>query len=356
MHAVDRQASRVSLMRKSTLHESLRKHIESKSSDATHWLMDSIWLQTCITCVVLLNVLQLGLSVELRGGAWNLVWEVTEYVFASIFFIEMCAKLGTMGRRYFADRWNLLDFGLAWLAAADAILLATRASEKVEALNNLTILRMVRLTRILRTMRVFRVCKELVIIMDVMLESLKTLRWLMVLITIMVYVSAILCVELVGTDDTYPSFDDKIDSGGNLDGFNNFMYFGTILRSMFSLFSLITLSEWSIITRPLYEKSPYMLVFMVAFAVLTAYGMMNVMVGVMVEQALEATKRFEAAEEAELKHRQMELISSVAQMLADFTVHEDGDGVLSAEDLQLAVDTNQALANMLMKMDLPSNC
>mmetsp|Transcript_111486 Transcript_111486/g.221642 ORF Transcript_111486/g.221642 Transcript_111486/m.221642 type:complete len:664 (-) Transcript_111486:143-2134(-) len=338
------------------LWETLRRHKDGKAN--AHWLVDNRWLNSFIMGVVMLNVAQLGLSMDIRDTPWSRVWEVSEYMFAVVFFMEMCVKIGVLGRKYFTDRWNCLDFGLAWLAVADAILLATRASHNSDSLNKVTILRMLRLTRILRMLRVFRVFKELVIIMDVMLESMKTLRWLVVLVALLVYVTAILCVELVGTDESYPSYTTKLDSDRivGVDVFNNYIYFGTTLRSMFSLFSLMTLSEWSIITRPLYEKSPEIVSILVIFTVITAYGMMNVIIGVMVEQALLATRRFEAAKEDQYKEAQMEAVMTVAGMLADFATAGGGNGALSADDLQKAVDTNEALANMLLKVDLHKNC
>jgi len=331
----------------------LTKDIVESHSNA-HWLVDSKCFKIPVSCVVVANILQIGLSVDLRGGSWDDIWQITEYVFAGCFGLEMSIKILFLRRRYFMDGWNLLDFALAWLAIADALMMAIGADGG--AANHITILRGLRLSRILRTVRLFKIFKELVILMEVVLKSLRTLAWLLVLVTLLLYMNAIICVELIGSEKTlYPAYSEESEMMESMyEEFNNFLYFGTIFRSMYSLFNLITLSEWSTITRPVSEAQPLLIILMITFTMVTSYGIMNVLIGIMVEHALKANKSFDQTKEAEYKEYQLKLINTVASILTQSDT--DGDGCVTLEELETAIETNGTLATLLNKLDLPEGC
>jgi len=330
--------------------KSLSKH-NLTSHSKTHWVLESQWFKAPITVGVIANIIQLGLSVDIRGGAWDEVWKTAEYVFAFLFGSEMLIKVSLLKLEYFKDPWNVVDFMLAWLAISDAI--TTAAGTASGAANKVTMLRILRLTRILRTVRLFKIFKELVIIVEVMLKSLKTLFWLLLLVTLLVYMHAIICVELIGSDKSYPAYSEEDASlAAPLEDFNNFQFFGTIFRSMFSLFNLITLSEWSTITRPISEAQPILVFVMVSFTMLTSYGIMNVLIGIMVEHALTANLNFAKAKEMEYKEEQMELVNTVATIITE----NDNDGLVTEEELETILEQDGKLASILTKIDLPEAC
>ena len=126
------------------------------------------------------------------------------------------------------------------------------------------------------------------------IESLRTLSWVMLLLGIVLYVSGIIMVYAVGKqcDSIYASWPECDEM------------FGTLALSMYTLFQVITLESWSMaIARPVIEPRPYLVIFFVLFLFITTFGLLNVVVGVICENTLEAARsnsqlqerRYEAA-------------------------------------------------------------
>merc|ERR1719183_2542399 len=73
--------------------------------------------------------------------------------------------------------------------------------------------------------------------------------------------------------------------------FNNYMYFGTLGRSMFTLFNLALLTEdWDNVGRAVLEEQPALLIFLLLFLCINTFGLMNVIVGVIVDNTLAAAE------------------------------------------------------------------
>ena len=62
-----------------------------------------------------------------------------------------------------------------------------------------------------------------------------------------------ICVEMIGQEkNDYAAGttnQESISAQSGLDDFNNYMYFGTVLRSMTSLFNMVVLDEWGLSVR-----------------------------------------------------------------------------------------------------------
>merc|ERR1719375_1766619 len=75
--------------------------------------------------------------------------------------------------------------------------------------------------------------------------------------------------------------------------FNNYLYFGTIGRSMYTLFSVSIMVEWPEFGRAILEKQPLMFIFFILFIIFTGFGVTNVIIGVIVDNTMEAAKEME---------------------------------------------------------------
>ena len=61
-------------------------------------------------------------------------------------------------------------------------------------------------------------------------------------------------------------------------------WFGTIDNSMYSLFQITTLENWSMgIVRPLMEEHPYAWSFFVPFILITTFTVLNLFIGIIVD-------------------------------------------------------------------------
>merc|ERR550514_1971476 len=111
------------------------------------------------------------------------------------------------------------------------------------------------------------------------MNSVVTLCWTGLLLFIIVYVSAIFMTIFVGKD--CHEFPDFAEGGFEVMG-SCLDYFGTIPNTMLTLFQALTL-EWSEMSRPLLREKPMLIIFFIVFIFTTSFGLLNIVVGIIVE-------------------------------------------------------------------------
>jgi len=137
---------------------------------------------------------------------------------------------------------------------------------------------------------------------------------------------------------------------GAVKEWNNYQYFGTISRAMFSLFNMILLSEWNTHVRPAWETHWPALIAFILLVVVTTFGLLNVIIGVIVERTNLAMSQ---VREDELRLTKLKRQQTV-KLLADiaFSLDGDADEKLSKEELELGAEHAQ-LVELLQAIDLP---
>merc|ERR1719401_2677252 len=70
-------------------------------------------------------------------------------------------------------------------------------------------------------------------------------------------------------------------------------FFGDLKASMLTLMNVALLAEWSEIIRPMMEHQPYLIPFLMIFAIVSTFGMINIMVGIIVDGTAEAHKEMD---------------------------------------------------------------
>merc|ERR1711879_1125209 len=68
--------------------------------------------------------------------------------------------------------------------------------------------------------------------------------------------------------------------------------FGTVYRSMYSLFELMTLEGWDRTARPLVERQPMILLFLALFIMIFTFGILNMVVALVVECDKAAAEKY----------------------------------------------------------------
>merc|ERR1719301_417462 len=103
------------------------------------------------------------------------------------------------------------------------------------SMKSVSVLRVIRMLRLVRLIRLFRVFKELWLVVSGLMESMRTLGWVSILLVLFVYVCGIFTTMQIGHNaDIYGDY--KLLSGG----WDAQEFFGTVSRSMYSLFQVIT--------------------------------------------------------------------------------------------------------------------
>ena len=184
-----------------------------------------------------------------------------------IFTIEIFIKLFVYGKSFFKDGWNNFDFiliAISWVPTGGAF----------------SSLRAFRVLRALRALRLVVRLRKLRIIVQAILESIPNVAWACVLLLLIFYIFAIMGTTMFA--ESYPEF------------------FGTIGKSMFSLFQIMTLDDWATgITRPILQQFSAAWLYFVTFVLISSFIVMNVIVGVVVNAIGELNENMKKTQEIE---------------------------------------------------------
>ena len=263
------------------------------------WLrtvVDNPRTERVVMSLIIINAVILGLetsqSVMDRFGP---ILELLDHIILSAFVIELTARIVVHRLAFFRDPWSVFDFIVVGIAL-------------VPATETLTVLRALRILRVLRLITAVPTLRRVV---AGLLASLPGMSSILFLIGLLYYVFAVMGTKLFGAD--------------------NPELFGTLGKSLYTLFTVMTLEGWTNdVAKPVMEHHPYGWVYLITFIVVTTFMVLNLFIGVVVnamqseaekaEEAERAAERVMIQEEAapilsEVKHLRRE----VAELRAEFT-------------------------------------
>ncbi len=223
--------------------------------------LDRPAVRNAVIAVILVNAVTLGLetSEAAMGAAGGAILAI-DAICLAIFTVEILAKLVAHGPRFFRSPWNLFDFVIVGIALAPA-------ADGVSVLRAL---------RVLRVLRVITVAPRLRRVVEGFITALPGMGSVFLLMGIIFYIGAVMATKLFG--EAFPE------------------WFGTLGRSLYSLFQVMTLESWSMgIVRPVMELYPYAWAFFVPFIMVTTFAVVNLLVGLIVNSMQEAHSEEEVA-------------------------------------------------------------
>lgn len=227
--------------------------------------------------VIIFNAVTLGLStsqsVDAQIGG---LLDGIDRLVLGIFVAELALKLFAYGFRFFASAWNIFD-----LLVVSVGLLPDK--QGLSALRGLRVIRALRLLSVIPQMRA---------VVQALLDALPGMGAVIVMISIVFYVFGVMATLMYGA--AFPE------------------WFGTLGRSLYSLFQIMTLESWSMgIVRPVMEVFPFAWSFFVPFIVITAFSVLNLFIGLLVntmQSAVEAEAEAEFEQLRDLVRRETDVI------------------------------------------------
>eukprot|EP00746_Dinoflagellata_sp_MGD_P002869 gnl/MRDRNA2_/MRDRNA2_105609_c0_seq1.p1 gnl/MRDRNA2_/MRDRNA2_105609_c0~~gnl/MRDRNA2_/MRDRNA2_105609_c0_seq1.p1 ORF type:complete len:567 (-),score=106.78 gnl/MRDRNA2_/MRDRNA2_105609_c0_seq1:520-2220(-) len=300
-----------------------------------HPVIDSVPFLATVYTVIILNSVQIGLAVD--HPHLKDVWRICDHVSTLFFVGEMLTKFAFLRLKYFGDGWNRMDFVLVILGVFDIWIFPLTSTGDIdgdtsEGMGDSSALRILRILRVARVARLLKVFKELWMIVQGIWNSLSALFWVICLLTLVVYTSSILCVNVIGDSKKYPSRSEDDQDLIEWQEWNNYQYFGNMRRSMYTLFNLVMLSEVDIIGRPLFERQPFMLLFFTLFAIFTSLGVLNVIIGIIVENTMECAKKMEQEAKESVKNNRIKLLTRILGMVMQLDT--DGNDEVTIKELE----------------------
>ena len=254
--------------------------------------LDRAQVRNFIIGVIIFNAIILGLetseSVMARFG--EVIYALDRLCLA-IFVIEILLKLFAHGLRFFRNGWNVFDFVIVGIAL-------------VPAGQGLAVLRAL---RILRVLRVISGVPSLRRVVEGLLTALPGMGSVFLLMSIIFYIGAVMATKLFGgacpacTPEQAAQFQD---------------WFGTLGRSLYSLFQIMTLESWSMgIVRPVQEVYPTAWMFFVPFIMVTTFAVVNLIVGLVVNSMQDAHSEEEVAATDAYRDEVLDRLKAIEEQL-----------------------------------------
>lgn len=292
-----------------------------------------------IALVIVANSIALGLEIDLSEHTPQALWIVCENVFCIVWICELLLKLFCLGWLYCKDPWNYLDLFLVFLAIYDAWISPFVRSSDPSDVGYLRVIRMLRLLRLVKLFRVMKMQRNLWLLVQGFIESFSTLCWVSFLILFVIYAYSCLFRILVDCSRDYSEWE------------NCSMLFGTMPKAMFTLFQMLTLESWSmLIARPLMVVNPALFVPLITFLLLTTFGLLNIIVGVVVENTLSVAKQ---NMDLQTKRAERQLLKELELLRTVFEEADvDGSGTMDKREFCDICNTT-SVRRALQRMGVP---
>lgn len=228
---------------------------------------ESNLFQVLITSLIVINAVLIGLEtspyVMLHYGP---IIDLIDLSILVLFTVEIIVKIFVYRLSFFRGSWNLFDFAIVSISL-------------IPAAGSFSIFRAL---RIIRTLRLLKSIPKLRLIIESLLKSIPSIGWISVLLMIVFYTFGVIGVNLFG--GLYPE------------------YFGTLGKSLFTLFQIMTLESWSsAIARPLMEGAPFAGIYFISFILIATYTTLNIFIAIVVNTMNELSLKDLQEEEEHIK-------------------------------------------------------
>jgi len=207
-----------------------------------------LYVQRAIIALILVNAAILGLETSAAiMASTGLFLRVLDSMILAVFVVEIAIRLYVHRLSFWRDPWSVFDFLVVGIALIPA-------TGPVAVLRALRVLRVLRLLTIVPSMRK---------VVGALLAAIPGLGSIALVLCIFYYVFAVIATNLFA--DTHTE------------------WFGTLGRSLYTLFQIMTLESWSMgISRPVMEQFPYAWAFFIPFILVATFTMLNLFIAIIV--------------------------------------------------------------------------
>uniref|UniRef100_A0A8B9JP46 Calcium voltage-gated channel subunit alpha1 Ia n=1 Tax=Astyanax mexicanus TaxID=7994 RepID=A0A8B9JP46_ASTMX len=236
----------------------------------------------------------------IQGSLERLFLTISNYIFTAIFVGEMTLKVVSMGlyigeQAYLRSSWNVLDGFLVFVSLID-IVVSMAGGAKI-----LGVLRVLRLLRTLRPLRVISRAPGLKLVVETLITSLKPIGNIVLICCAFFIIFGILGVQLfkgkffhcLGLD--VKNITNKSDCLlANYKWVHHKYNFDNLGQALMSLFVLASKDGWvnimyhgldavGVDQQPITNNNPWMLLYFISFLLIVSFFVLNMFVGVVVE-------------------------------------------------------------------------
>jgi voltage-gated sodium channel len=239
--------------------------------------IESPRVQAWIVAVILINAAILGMETSPQAmQRWGGLLVALDRACLAVFIVELALKLAAYQRYFWRSGWNVFDL----LVVAIAVVPGSGAWAVLRSL------------RVLRVLRLLTVIPALRKVVAAFLHSIPGLAGVVAVMAIFFYTAGVLATRLFGGD--FPE------------------WFGTLGRSLYTLFQIMTLESWSMgIVRPVMASHPWAWAFFVPFIIIATFTILNLFIGIIVSTMQELSVL------PDVKHPQPEITELLERLETD---------------------------------------
>ena len=225
-------------------------------------LVEDPRFEKAVIALIIVNAITLGLETsDTAMAAAGTLLLALDRAILTVFVVEIILRLYVRRLAFWRDPWRVFDFVVVAIAL-------------IPASGNLSVLRAFRILRVLRLVSTVPSMRRVV---QGLLHAVPGMGSIVLLLSLIFYVFSVMATKLYG--ETFPE------------------WFGTIGASAYTLFQIMTLESWSMgIVRPVMEAYPMAWAFFLPFILATAFTVLNLFIGIIVD-AMQSTHNEEAQEE-----------------------------------------------------------
>ncbi len=219
-------------------------------------IIENKYFVTFITSVIIINAITLGLETSPNiKTEYGVILSLIDKLALTIFTIELLAKIAVYKLRFFKDGWNIFDF----LIVAVSLIPASGPFSVLRAF------------RIFRTLRLLSIVPSMKRIIQAIFISIPGILSVGTIIILIFYISSVLTTTFFGE--------------------RFYEWFGSVGKSMYTLFQIMTLESWSMgIVRPVMKEFPLAWLFFVPFILVTTFAVLNLFIGIIVDAMQQISK------------------------------------------------------------------
>ncbi|XP_065753486.1 voltage-dependent T-type calcium channel subunit alpha-1G isoform X22 [Phocoena phocoena] len=265
----------------------------------THKMFDHV-----VLVIIFLNCITIAMERPRIDphSAERIFLTLSNYIFTAVFLAEMTVKVVALGwccgeQAYLRSSWNVLD-GLLVLISVIDILVSMVSDSGTKILG---MLRVLRLLRTLRPLRVISRAQGLKLVVETLMSSLKPIGNIVVICCAFFIIFGILGVQLfkgkffVCQGEDTRNITNKSDCAEASYRWVRHKYnFDNLGQALMSLFVLASKDGWvdimydgldavGVDQQPIMNHNPWMLLYFISFLLIVAFFVLNMFVGVVVE-------------------------------------------------------------------------
>uniref|UniRef100_A0A7S0AHN1 EF-hand domain-containing protein n=1 Tax=Pyrodinium bahamense TaxID=73915 RepID=A0A7S0AHN1_9DINO len=284
--------------------------------------------------------LKVGMRLDLEGSEdvvddpWpgaKAVFEVLEWIFGSVFLLELIMKAVVLRLAFLREAWNWLDTVICVFWVISSIGPEVFPLEPMV----LRLARLARLLRMLRLVRAIRAFDSLYLMITAVKSSISALGWSVALLFVVQMVIALFLHQMLGN---YWLDNEAYDEESR---FEVFRYFGSFSKAMLTMFEFM-LANWPPASRSLTENvSEWYLIFVLAYQLIITFALGKVIMGVF----LQVTFHVASSDDTIMLNQQDRTIANHVKKIKRLfdAADEDGNGLLDREEFKAIIDDQEVV-------------